>query len=374
MKIILVSWSDPSKYSNGISLSFQLHKELLIELGHTVYSVFASDKESSSCINYSDIFNIKAFGNGSLYSRNFFDLDSATRMLYHFDADLVLCESWQNCLTENLIKLCGKLNYPIAVISHGISLKPFSFKWFDIVRSLGWMFYRLNFIKLLRKISFVTYLSNKPNCDRLYDLKLANQLGLKIFKLTNSPINFNPNYVDFTNRKNNVVIIGYYSYVKNQLLALNIAKKFLNTDLKFIFVGPKTGLYYQKCNNFVNNNNLTNVQFVADHDCELPRVISEALLVLSTSITEVLPLLLLEAMACGTPFISSNVGVVSELKGGLVANNFSTFVKMINELSLNQVLWQKLSISGVNDYSDCYTRNVVKNQLSIILDAFSRPT
>ncbi len=62
-------------------------------------------------------------------------------------------------------------------------------------------------------------------------------------------------------------------------------------------------------------------------DGAVPGVVSDALaaadLFLFTSRVECAPLVILEAMAAGTPWVSYNVGNVSELAGGLIAHSYA---------------------------------------------------
>ncbi len=67
-----------------------------------------------------------------------------------------------------------------------------------------------------------------------------------------------------------------------------------------------------------------------------PGTVAEAVaaadLFLFTSRVECAPLVILEAMAAGTPWVSYDVGNVSELPGGLVARDFHALLKLAEEI------------------------------------------
>ncbi len=113
---------------------------------------------------------------------------------------------------------------------------------------------------------------------------------------------------------------------KDQMLALENFYQLDEKDTELIFVGSKDNEYLQGL--IKRKNQLDKeygigkkVKFIT----ELPRnktvsLIRECYACLMTSNNEYLPITLIEAMACNKPFISTNVGVVAKLPGGVIAN------------------------------------------------------
>jgi glycosyltransferase involved in cell wall biosynthesis len=169
-------------------------------------------------------------------------------------------------------------------------------------------------------------------------------------------------------RNRNVLIIGYFSDIKNQCKALKIANQLQDKNFNFIFIGNKKGHYFNKCLRFVSRHMMKNVQFLTDQECSIAEEISRSFAVMSTSSTEVLPLTLLEAMASGTPFLSTNVGAVCELPGGILCSSVSNFVAELNNLSVDIDRWQALSNEGRQAIDVKYSERVVKKQLDLLLN------
>lgn len=69
------------------------------------------------------------------------------------------------------------------------------------------------------------------------------------------------------------------------------------------------------------------------------------LLIIASSI-ECAPLVALEAMAAGTPFVSFDVGNVSELPGGVVVPNFAAMEATIVAFAKDESLWDATSDAG----------------------------
>jgi glycosyltransferase involved in cell wall biosynthesis len=369
MRILIVSWAHEAVSRNGISLCTKQHYKLLKDMGHQVAVVYPHIKINSYNDVSGEAYFIGASGSPALFSKRFFDTKAATQLLQSFKPDIVLCESWQNSMSENFINLCYKLEIKTAVLSHGISIHPFTFSPKNLLRSLRWSLYWLRFHSVVKKIHAITCLSFENKSNRFYDAKIAVELGKKVVYLTNTPINYSGNYVQYEMRNRNILIIGYFSDIKNQYKALKIAKQLQEENFNFIFIGNKVGRYFNKCLNFASHHELKNVQFLTDQECSIANEISRCFGVISTSSTEVLPLTLLEAMASGTPFISTNVGAICELPGGILCSSVGSFVTELKNLSVDIVRWQALSVAGRLAIDTKYSEKVVKKQLDLLLNS-----
>jgi len=73
-------------------------------------------------------------------------------------------------------------------------------------------------------------------------------------------------------------------------------------------------------------------------------------------------LVVLDAMAAGTPFISTDVGSVSELPGGLIAKNEPEMAALISRLAREMSLRTRLGNEGFNAASTRYNWNAVIDQ------------
>jgi glycosyltransferase involved in cell wall biosynthesis len=133
------------------------------------------------------------------------------------------------------------------------------------------------------------------------------------------------------------VFVGRPTPSKNFSLVYNIIRNFRNEpDLKFVIVGTKRN--DQCVKEYTKGLKCSNVLFLGSIDNNiLPDVYSLSDFLLITSLDENLPTVLLEAMACGTIPISTNVGGVPEAiedceNGFLVRPNKKDFLNIIRYL------------------------------------------
>ena len=245
IKILLISRSWPSNESSGVSLAAAEHLKILLDLGFFV-SIVGSD---SSVINYKapvKKYYIEARGSGAIYSRVKIIKKDLIDLFKKASPDLIILESWQTAITDSSIKIADSLKIPILMISHGISIMPYTRGFYDFLRYLSWVPYLLNFTNLLSKVTAITTLNEFSESKRFLDRKLANLIGVPCLKLTNHPINFSRERNDLNSRKKQILVVGYFSRVKNQLAAIR-AINLLPTPFRLILVGKKEGQYYQKC-------------------------------------------------------------------------------------------------------------------------------
>lgn len=126
--------------------------------------------------------------------------------------------------------------------------------------------------------------------------------------------------------KNTKIIsfVGRFDPVKNTLLFVEIAKKLIEKvkDHKLKFVMAGEGPELQKTKNVVNKQNLQDYFVFTGAIDNVPALLADTYLLLITSKCEGIPLAALEAMATGTPVVSTNVGGISEL----IKNNVNGFL------------------------------------------------
>ncbi len=233
----------------------------------------------------------------------------------------------------------------------------------DIFRSLLWFPYRLKLKSRISTISALTSLDLDSKSKRFYDRYIANQANLPVFNLVNSPVNWTFNLKSRSERENQIIVVGYFSYIKNQLAAIEVFAE-LPEDLKLIFVGPKKGRYYKKCIDRVIQKGLcSRVFFYDDTECNLAEEIAKSLVMLCTSVTEVLPISILEAMACRTPYVAPFIGAIPSLRSGVVVNDINSQKEAIEHLINDEVFWNDISNKGATEFAARFTLKNVTNQL-----------
>jgi glycosyltransferase involved in cell wall biosynthesis len=102
----------------------------------------------------------------------------------------------------------------------------------------------------------------------------------------------------------------------------------------------------------------------------------QALGLISGSHTECQPLILLDAMAAGTPFVARATGCIPFMRGGVAVETIKEAASAINAL-FDENHWQVLSQAGHEAASTTYHPSKVSDQLWSALQGFvnkrSRP-
>lgn len=371
MRITVVSRSWPSNEKSGVTLAAAAHVALLAEAGHEVTIIGAYPAVIEEKLPVGVRFHVPAKGSGALYSPARIDRSVLRNVLNRAEPDLVLVEAWQTALTDATVDAAYVLGLPVVMISHGISLHPFNRRVPDVLRAWGWTWYRLFTLpRLVQRLSGLAVLDMNSKSPRFYDRDMALRMKKRIFPITNFPVNWHLGSERPQERKRQIILVGYFSSVKNQLGALHVLAG-LPQDLKLCFVGGRSGAYYEQCERAAKAMGLSSrVRFLEDHECELAQEIADSLVLLSTSVTEVLPLTLLEAMASGTPFVATPVGGVPSLRAGLLADQCEGQRDAIIRLANDPQLWTHKAQEGRAVFERRYTRSAVRDRLLKMVESF----
>jgi glycosyltransferase involved in cell wall biosynthesis len=368
-KIMVVSRSWPAHERSGVSLVAMKHAQFLMDAGYDVVIVGSHKEFSLISSPILRSIHVNAKGSGAIYSPvriNKADLRSA---IIEVKPDLVVTESWQTALTDTAVQIAAQLNIPVLMVSHGISIYPFLVSFKEILRSLAWLPYKFfKLPSLIKKLSVITTLDIQSKSNRFADRDLAKIFGVPIVKLRNSPINFYANFIPKSQRKKQILVVGYFSRIKNQIAAISLLR-LLSSDINLCFVGDRKGDYFEKCINYAQKNKLLErIRFLQDDECDLGLEIASSLLVFSPSITEALPIVLVESMASGTPFVATSVGAVPSFQGGVIADTISSQVEAIKRFIVDDRFWTQFSDAGIFQYKNEFSESHVRAQL---LDAVS---
>ena len=116
------------------------------------------------------------------------------------------------------------------------------------------------------------------------------------------------------------IYVANYSANKNQVRAVSAFMKSGCSNMELVLVGSSPNHYYSKVRALIDASPCRDrIHLLA----AIPRedtisLIKNAYASLLTSRSEYFPITLIEGMACGKPFISTDVGVVRNLPGGVV--------------------------------------------------------
>ena len=257
------------------------------------------------------------------------------------DADLVINVSAQSFAAAWLFPVFDMLRCPKMLIMHG--MHDFAWKKTDfrspkafvmkVVRNIRWSeFYHRN-LPSLRKYNLVTHLHGQDGSFRWFEGK---GIGQNRVVMNAAQDGFFADEVAF-DEKRGLISVGTYCAGKNQKMILKAYYR-SGIDSPLALIGPSKNAYFHKLVRF--NQKLQRKYGTRDVSilAGLPRAetisrIKSAAVYVCSSRQEFFPVSVVEAMAAGTVWISTNVGVVKHLPGGVVVNGVKEMAERFEELS-----------------------------------------
>lgn len=332
----------------------------------------------------------------------------------NFRGDVIMCHAWQNWCTDLAITVFERNQARKILISHGVTVNSvylqslFSHYSHSLGRSIKtltstgirfgkvlirslqnwWAFrpYVRNMQNMMQKFDHLVFLTGMQDMDRFYDKSLAGKLRLDNWSVIPNgawPEKFADKLSDFRSlygisNKRLVLNVSNYIANKNQEMALRAFLRANPCNAVLVFIGSEINDYTRRLQRIYEQHKSSSsirVLFLEKvPQNTLNAAYKAADLFLFSSLSEVQPLVILEAMASATPFISTDVGCVRELPGGITVHSESQMAKQIRQLLDNPQLCNELAIAGSNACLKKYNWNHIIDQYDRLLQSWSLST
>jgi glycosyltransferase involved in cell wall biosynthesis len=279
------------------------------------------------------------------------DIARFKSLLKNFRPDVAVIHGWQGWCVEAMPML-QQAEVPVILQSHGFGMHyipwnarpPFGLKiW------AGYLPFILHLPQFIRSLHALSVLGNKPEFLNGFDHWIAVKSGCQnVITIPNGVEEVQGSSEPFYEScpsaigKRLILNVANYCDRKNQLLTLEVARQPNMVENFFVFIGSEENDYSRMLRSKALSWGLKNrVAIITD----VPRDITESAVMacdiaLMTSKWEMQPLFLLEAMSAGKPWVSSEVGSVRELRGGIVtslkASDLGTSISSLLEDSLRR--------------------------------------
>jgi glycosyltransferase involved in cell wall biosynthesis len=272
-----------------------------------------------------------------------------------FGGDVMMNYAAQQWSADLVFPLLDRLTCVKVFVPCGYSTL-YNWKW--------WLYFR-RLPSVLGTYDHVVYLS-----DNYRDKQFGDRHGIKHFSIIGNGAaeeefqeprcGFRSEYGITTTRM--FLCVSNYGPGKNQGMVLRAYQEANVPDSTLVFIGFEFNDYTNKLQSLVQGRNGA-VRFLEHVPREkVVAVYHEADLFLFGSLLECFPLVILEAMASRTPFISTNVGCVNSLPGGVVVSSVEEMAKTLAKLAQADEDWKILSEAGRKAWEKNYRWDKIVDQ------------
>lgn len=363
MKILITTFTYPPN-ADGVAEATAALANGLAGLGHEV--TVATEYHAGRLPNRPDsnpkVEQFKLSGIGRLGFGIKGDPREYQEFLRNFQCDVLVCEAWHVWSTHLALPLLKEIKAKKVLVSHGYTahlwVRAPRFAWGLGQWIKGWPEV-LVMPLVMRQFDHVVFLSARPDSDRMIDLFVAKRIGLKNCSVIPNGAyvkEFAESSVDFRAKQGILpgpllLCVANYGDRKNQAMALRAFRHAQIKNGTLVFIGSEFNEYSVQLKqldlslqaDFPAGRVLLLEKVCRDMTCAAFRAAD--LFVLSAK-AETQPIVLLEAMASRTPFLSTNVGRIAELPGGVAVRDEAEMAAKMRELIDQPSLREELASRG----------------------------
>jgi glycosyltransferase involved in cell wall biosynthesis len=363
LKILVSSFTFPPQ-ADGVSEAARTQSAGFAERGHevTVATGFVAARTLADSPPGVTVRQFKVSGAGNVRGGCQGDTAGYGQFIASYDGDIILCNCWQVWATDVAIDFFPKTRARKVLISHGFAAhiwhpyRRFAWGWGQWLRAQP---YVLRLPRMMKAFDRLVFLSPRCDAGRFFDHWVACRLfpdrvsiipnGVHFSELEKAGADFRQRWN--INTKYLLLNVANYCDRKNQIATLRDFMRANRPDATLVFIGSEFNDYSAKMKSLHDSSRArfprARVVFLE----KIPRQTINAayraadVFVLSAT-EETQPLAILDAMACGVPFISTNVGCVSDFPGGRVVPSGGRTTRAIHQLLDDPGLRRQLGEQG----------------------------
>ena len=318
-----------------------------------IIDMFKQDAEMAYCSPNGDIGNTLKRKDVNFLPLKKFSLKELKKAVKYFDPDIIHAHDLK------AIALVSLLNKRYKKIAHvHVNDK-------DKMGKLSIKSFLLKFVS--KKFSHIFWVSKSCFEDYKYKTAIQNKSSI-LYNIINTEKFNQLASEDSNNYDYDIVYVGRLAYQKNPLRLLEIAKQLKSNGQKFKFAIIGSGDKEQEMKEFIANNNLNDCVSMLGFLSNGYKILSQAKLMLMTSLFEGTPMCALEALSLGTPIITTKTdGMVDLIKdnyNGFLYDSNDEAVSKISSILNDNNLYKSLSKNAI-DFSKDYN-NLEKYKQTIL--------
>jgi len=355
IKILITT---PSFPPNNVGLGNAVYQQvkMLSSFENEVVVATAGNKRN---IRFDSFLNVRieefnVTGADSLINPLQGDVDSYKKFLLESDFDLIIMNAWQTWSTDICFKYLNEISGKKVLYSHCVSTNVFfseqPFK--SLLKYLLWRPYFFKIKSILKKLDALICLAYEGADSRFDDVQMAYKLKMPLYIIPNI-VSDNTSYIDPLpiESRNQIISVGSYGWHKGhdfvlRTYALSVAKNVIPLKIFGQEFTPYTiKLKEEAVKLGIEDDFLSFYEGVEGVD--LLKEYGKSLAFIYGSRTECQPLVILDAMASGTPFISRSTGCIDSLPGGIAVTNEEIAAISLDTIIENEGVWKTFHTDGL---------------------------
>jgi glycosyltransferase involved in cell wall biosynthesis len=346
---------------SGNQQIMQQLSERLVKRGHevTIFTTYDSRRNFDE-LNGVKIKQFRVWGTKAVGIKG--EVDKYKRYLLNSDYDIIMnygSNVWTSDLTFDVLDKIKSAKVFVPV-GHTPLASPF---WRFVYRN-----YYKNIVRYMNLYNKIIYVSEKPGIvDDYVDKNFGDIHGITNYSIIPNAIavdEFEKNQIDFKEKydiktKYMLLTVGYHQKLKGHKFIINSFKKLSREDTTLVLIGynVRSRLPIHSCHGSCIREAKKSCGRILVLD-NIPRKDTVAAFLASDiyllgSKFECSPIVILEAMATKTCFISTNVGNVNEMPGGIIIKNEIEMAQYIEKLLNDPIQRGELAELG---YASCMER------------------
>lgn len=386
MDILIASPSFPPA-AGGVAHVVQQHVEHLAGMGHRVTVITASEGADNGETTTAQGVRVLRLpvkaGRFPVYAAGdrFGIRQPAVRaqyqgLLQHAKADVLITHCWQAWNTDWAVDIAERLRFPVCLFSHGTSVNDTTgrtglLRWFRW-RSYAWC----RMPATLRRIALLITLHDQADNNRFYDVALAIRHVTPIAVVANAANaeldNATPWQPEEVRTHHVALCVCQFTPEKNPAQVLDAFVRHAPPDWSLVVCGSRRTAYLERLEaryrRQARRRAVPPVSFQTGLSAsQIMGLYKRADLFLAASRTECQPLVVLDAMAAALPFVSTDVGCLRSLPGGIVVRSRGDFERETAALMMDARLRARLADAGRHAYEALYNRAVTFERLEAAL-------
>ncbi|WEK03791.1 MAG: glycosyltransferase [Candidatus Devosia phytovorans] len=275
--------------------------------------------------------------------------------------DVLLLNAWQNWATDLAMRIAPQISGRKFLYSHGLSTNVF-FPAQPVRSTLRFLAWRRYWWELARKSSLldgVIALAETGTDSRFDDVKVVRRSGTPVHIIANSASNgLQDRQLPHKSERRQIIAVGSYTWLKGFDFVLRAyAASAARGRYPLVLYGQHHTRFTTKLRHLARRLDISDADLVFNEGFsgqQLAAEYSRAVLVISGSRTECQPLVLIDAMATGTPFVARPTGCIADMPGGVVASSPSEAARQIDRILADDSVWSGYSAMSIDAAATTY--------------------